>query len=443
MKNKINYQLLLIASIAIICTIMASVIIFYDAFKKQVLEDLRGYAHMLKTVYTYEDSYKEFYNPNMDNLRITVIKQDGTVTFDSQIESSQMENHLNRLEVKGAISSGEGQSIRKSETSSKDTFYVAILLEDGSILRVAKESNSSLGLFIKILPIIFAIIVALVILCIILAHYFTKSIVKPIEEMAENVDNYTVKSPYKELQPFFDRMKKQHNDILKSVMIRQDFTANVSHELKTPLTAISGYSEIIENKMATEDEIIEFASKINKSSKRLLSLINDIIKLSELDSSDLEVPFSKVNLHIAAQKCIDTLEINAQKHNITLVETGEDDCYVYGNIELVNEIIYNLTDNAIRYNNEGGMVKVLVYSVDDKIILEVKDNGIGIHKEHQDRIFERFYRVDKSRSKLTGGTGLGLAIVKHIVSKHNASIKIESEFGKGTDIKVIFNKISN
>ena len=132
-----------------------------------------------------------------------------------------------------------------------------------------------------------------------------------------------------------------------------------------------------------------------------------------------------------------------KKHNVTLVETGESNCYIYGNIELINEIIYNLTDNAIRYNNEGGTVKVFVYSNEDKVILEVKDNGIGIPKEHQDRIFERFYRVDKSRSKLTGGTGLGLAIVKHIVAKHDAKIEIESEVGKGTIIKVIFKKVNN
>lgn len=443
MKRKINFQLLLIAIIAIVCTIMASLIIYYDAFRNQVLEDLRGYVHILEKYDIYEGTHEKYYDPDTDNLRITVINQDGTVIFDSKAETSDMENHLTRPEIANAISNGEGQSIRKSKTSSKNTFYVAVKLDNGSVLRVAKESNSSLGLFIKIIPIIIVIIILLIILCIILAHYFTRSIVKPIEEMTDNIDNYTANSSYKELEPFFDRIKNQHKDILKSVMIRQDFTANVSHELKTPLTSISGYSEIIQNKMATEDEVVEFAKKINKSSKRLLTLINDIIKLSELDSTDLEVPFSKVNLNVAAEKCVSALEVNAEKHNVTLVETGESNCYIYGNIELINEIIYNLTDNAIRYNNEGGTVKVFVYSNEDKVILEVKDNGIGIPKEHQDRIFERFYRVDKSRSKLTGGTGLGLAIVKHIVAKHDAKIEIESEVGKGTIIKVIFKKVNN
>lgn len=440
MKSKINIQILLISIMAIFFTIASSIMIFYDILKKQVIEDLRGYSHIIQTLDIYEDNYKGYYDPNIDNLRLTIIQKDGTVSFDSEADASSMENHLERPEVSDAIKNGEGESVRRSVTSDKDTFYVAVTLDNGSILRVAKEASNVLSIFKKVIPAIMIIIIVLIILCIILAHYFTRSIINPIEELSEDIDEYTSSAPYKELEPFFSRIRKQHEDILKSVMVRQDFTANVSHELKTPLTAISGYSEIIENRMASDEEVIKFAGQINKSSKRLLTLINDIIKLSEFDSDDLEVPFSKVNLNVAVRKCVETLEMNAKKHKVTLDISGKD-AYIYGNIELINEIVYNLTDNAIRYNNEGGRVHVNTSFNDDNVILEVKDNGIGISKEHQDRIFERFYRVDKSRSKLTGGTGLGLAIVKHIVAKHDAKIEIESDFGRGTTIRVIFKRI--
>ena len=229
---------------------------------------------------------------------------------------------------------------------------------------------------------------------------------------------------------------------MRNANMRQEFTANVSHELKTPLTSISGYSELIESGMAAGDDAKRFAGEIHKSSQRLLSLINDIIRISELDAISTEEIFETVNLYETARSTVQMLEISAQKHSIIIDVTGSD-VNITADKQMLEELIYNLCDNAIRYNNPGGKVKVSVYTRQNngvtENVIEVADNGIGIPKEHQDRIFERFYRVDKSRSKSTGGTGLGLAIVKHIVAKHhNAHIELESELGKGTTIRVVF-----
>ena len=219
--------------------------------------------------------------------------------------------------------------------------------------------------------------------------------------------------------------------------MRQEFTANVSNELKTPLTSISGYSELIENGMATQEDTIRFAGEIHKSSQRLLTLINDIIELSELDSSESKVAMETVNIYDIAKNCVEMLKFNAKDHGVNLKFEGTP-CNITANKMMMEELVYNLLSNAIRYNREGGSATVRVNKILDRVNLEVLDTGIGISKENQKRIFERFYRVDKSRSKSTGGTGLGLAIVKHILIKHNAQLELESTEGKGTHITVIF-----
>lgn len=238
---------------------------------------------------------------------------------------------------------------------------------------------------------------------------------------------------------FMQTIKKQHQDILKNARMRQEFTANVTHELKTPLTSISGYSELIANGMATDDDVQRFAREIHHNSTRLLTLINDIIRLSELDVEEEETNFEQVDLYGIAEDCVSMCQFSADKHNVTLSAEGSQ-CFVEGDKGMLEEVVYNLCDNAIRYNKEGGTVRVMVQQEEGKVFLSVKDTGIGIPDKHQERIFERFYRVDKSRSKSTGGTGLGLAIVKHIVAKHGAEMELHSEEGRGTEIKIIFEK---
>jgi two-component system phosphate regulon sensor histidine kinase PhoR len=223
--------------------------------------------------------------------------------------------------------------------------------------------------------------------------------------------------------------------------MRQEFTANVSHELKTPLTSISGYSELIETGMAADEDVIRFAGEIHRSSNRLLTLINDIIRLSELDASPhgTDGGCDTVDLYDLAKDCVEMLSVSAKKHHVTMELCGES-CVLRSDRRMMEELLYNLCDNAIRYNKEGGTVKVEAVQKENTIRLTVEDTGIGIPKEHQERIFERFYRVDKSRSKQTGGTGLGLAIVKHIVAKQGAKLELVSEEGEGTKITVLFGK---
>lgn len=230
--------------------------------------------------------------------------------------------------------------------------------------------------------------------------------------------------------------------------IKQEFTANVSHELKTPLTSISGYAEMIENGMATGDDVSLFAGRIRRESARMLNLISDIIKLSKLDSETPSEDPGTVELLSVCRECVDMLDISAKRHEVTISLEG-DECSLKGSAPELTELVYNLIDNSIRYNHSGGKVDVKLIADPGKdggkysgasALLSVADTGIGIPEEHLSRIFERFYRVDKSRSKETGGTGLGLAIVKHVAERHNAKLEVESEPGRGTVIKVIFYK---
>ena len=437
MRKKINIQLLIIAIIAIVSTLVLVEIVSYDLFKKQVFEDLKVYSHVLKSIYNSEKEAQSYYNPENDDFRVTIIEKDGKVKYDSSADINSMENHGDRPEVIETFKNGDGQAIRKSDTIGKNTFYYAVILSDGSALRVAKETSSIWSSFKSTLPIVILIAISLFIICMILANIFTKSIVNPIDNIADNIEELEGISIYKELNPFINRINKQYENILKNAKMRQEFTANVSHELKTPLTAISGYSQLIENKMAEEKDIIRFAGEIHKNSDRLLNLINDIINLSKLDFDDINIQFEKVDIYDIAKNCIHMLEINAKENNINISLEGEA-CSILANRQMIEEVIYNLCDNAIRYSKKDGTINVSVNKINDKVVLSVKDNGIGISKEDKERIFERFYRVDKSHSKSTGGTGLGLAIVKHIIAKHNAFIELESELGKGTLIKIIF-----
>lgn len=437
MKKKINKMLVSVAGLAIVLTMVLLTTVYYDLFRRQVMEDLRGYTLLLKEYETDIDLESLSQKLENDNMRLTLIDEDGTVIFDSRANISTMENHANRPEVLEAVLKGEGQSIRHSETFSKNTFYFAVSLEEGRVLRIAKDASSIYIVFLKAFPILLVVLVILICLSFMLAKFLTAKLISPVEKLAENVEGYDNAIDYEELTPFIDMIKKQHQDIIKNAKMRQEFTANVSHELKTPLTSISGYAELIENGMASDADVTRFAKGIHKSANRLLTLINDIIRLSELDGTEEEVVFEKINLYELAEICVEMLTFNAKRHQVTITLEGSE-CYVMGNKQMLEELLFNLCDNAIRYNNAGGTVSVQVQQEEKVVILSVQDTGIGISKEHQGRIFERFYRVDKSRSKSTGGTGLGLAIVKHIVSKLDARMELDSTVGVGTNIKVFF-----
>lgn len=439
MKKKINLQFMFISAVGILLTFCLSTVIFYELFKSEVVDELKTYADVIKETQSYDQILQGEYDPDVDDLRITMIKKDGKVFYDSFADIKKMENHANRQEVRQALKHGNGKAIRTSDTLDKNTFYYAIRLDDGNILRVAKESRSIWSVFIKVTPAILILILVILAISKMLSDVLTKSLLLPIEQMSENLDHLEDITTYKELMPFINTIQEQHKNILMNAKMRQEFTANVSHELKTPLTAISGYSELIQNGMTNEEETIRFAGEIHKSAKRLLTLINDTIRLSQLDTSEQKVIYEAIDLYKIAEDCVNMLKFSAENHGITISIHGTN-AYLEGNKEMLEEVVYNLCDNAIRYNNEGGKVDVTVKPVKGKIYLCVEDNGIGISKEHQERIFERFYRVDKSRSKSTGGTGLGLAIVKHIIQQHGAHMELTSEKGKGTKIEIEFSK---
>lgn len=438
MKREINLQFMWVIIVAILSMMVLLSCVFYELFRTEVLEDLKTYTLELKSIGLFdessgitikEDEFKEF--------RITVIAKDGTVIFDNCTNIAQMDNHGTRPEVEEAFQKGQGQSVRESRTFNKSTFYYAVQLENGNVLRVAKEAESAWSIFLRAMPLVGFITVIMMVATFFLARYLTKSIVAPIEQMANDMERMESVKTYEELQPFVDTIMNQHEDIMKNAKVRQEFTANVSHELKTPLTAISGYAELIENGMATDKDIVRFSSEIHRNSNRLLTLINDIIRLSELDVVENDPIKEEVDLFEIGQTQVDMLQFSAEKHNVDLTMKGQHGI-VYANKMMMEELVYNLIDNAIRYNQKQGWVVVTVDKDADVVRLTVEDNGIGISEENQERIFERFYRVDKSHSRKIGGTGLGLAIVKHIVAKHQASIEVDSEIDKGTKIMVTF-----
>ena len=507
MQYKINIQFTIITLISIILCTCITAYVFYGALNREVFLDLKLYAEMLASEDLLSDSKLNI----PDGIRVTLIDNDRNALYDSMTDVTALENHNKRPEVIDAFRSGEGQARRRSSTLSNDAYYYAIKLDKGYVLRVAKEGSSLTSLITSILPMLAVLLILLSIIFIGFSRVMTNNIVRPISQLAVDTANVNEDEIYPELRPFVKKIQSQHEEILKDATMRQEFTANVSHELKTPLTAISGYSELLENGMIPPDQVSTYAKQIHKNSARLLTLINDIIKLSELDSVKSDIS-ETVSLTEITQQCLGTLEFQAEQQNISLhldvinetskdsshvrrlkvsdpqlytethrdsnqvhrlkvgdpqlyTETHRDSnqvcrlkvsdsqqytetyqksdevrCLTVGDPRLYEELIYNLCDNAVRYNNPGGHVYVTLREEADEIILIVRDTGIGIPKPDQERIFERFYRVDKSRSKQTGGTGLGLAIVKHIVEHLGARIELESETGMGTEIRVHFMK---
>ncbi len=437
MKKKIGIKMMMIATVAIFATLFLANIAFYQSFEQQIFSDLKAYAHIIESKRDVTVESLENMDFGGEDIRVTLIDPDGVVLYDSFVSASSMDNHMDRPEFVQAVQDGEASVRRESDTIQKNSFYYAVCLPDQEVLRLSREADSVISFLLRISPPLFLVIFALWIVCIVLSKVLTNNLMGPIEQMANHLDDLEYVESYDELVPFIRLIKKQHEDIVKNASMRQDFTANVSHELKTPLTAISGYSELIENGMATEADIQRFAGEIHHSASRLLTLINDTIRLSQLDAAEDTSSVEEVNLYSVADTCVNMLKINAENHNVSISLTGKPEV-IRADRQMIEELVYNLCDNAIRYNNKDGYVLVSVGELKNEKYLRVKDTGIGIAKEHQERIFERFYRVDKSRSKSTGGTGLGLAIVKHIIAKCNARMELSSEPGEGTEVTIYF-----
>lgn len=475
--------------------------------------------------------------------RITLIAADGSVLFDSYADEDDLDNHLSRPEIADALSAGSGQAERLSDTFGARSYYSALRLDDGSVLRIGGTSKSVLGIIGNALVWIVVVSAFVLLITVLAASLLTGTIIRPINKIDLNAP--LAAPAYDELSPLLLRMEKQNARIHKQIrelskqreefhyitgnmseglvifdcgaqpvfedsaadgcasylklsrdlhyirtveaaldgrpavaemerngrlyrlsatpverredsryaavlfivdvtdreraeQLRKEFSANVSHELKTPLTTIMGYAEIIGNGIARTEDIPEFAGKIRLEAARLLSLIEDIIKLSRLDENELTSRFEPVELAEVCRSVVKKLSDKAQKADVSLTFAGSP-CVVNGIESILYEILFNLTDNAIIYNRKGGEVRLSLTEAGGRATVVVEDTGIGIAHEHIDRIFERFYRVDKSHSRETGGTGLGLSIVKHGALLHGASLKLESEPGEGTRVTLTFN----
>lgn len=550
MTKKIFKSILLVAGAVLIASIVIIMGVLYQYFgtvqESQMKDELS-----ISAVAVEDDGVDYLSQLKSNRYRITWIKADGTVIYDTVTGADTMENHSDREEVRQALSSGEGEGTRYSSTLLEKTMYCAKRLNDGTVLRISMSRASAGALAFGMLqPLLIVLIVAFA-LSGVLASRLSKRIVKPLNELdlEHPLDNDT----YDEISPLLNRINLQHKEIkaqlkeleqkkdeieqitanmneglvlldnngiilsinpsaqkiletdkscegkdfltvdrshdmslainkalikgkseihsersgfeyqfdisriqsngktIGAVILifditerefaersRREFTANVSHELKTPLQGIIGSAELIENGMVKEEDMPRFVGHIKQEAKRLVVLIEDIIRLSQLDE-ETEMETTSTDLFEVANEVKSNLEKTAAEKSISLELSGNK-VEVVGVKRLLYEIIYNLCDNAVKYTNNGGKVAISISETDENAVIGVKDNGIGIAPEHQNRIFERFYRVDKSHSKASGGTGLGLSIVKHAVQYHNGTIKLESSLGNGTEIKVIIPK---
>lgn len=487
---------------------------------------------------------------DVGNYRITWIDTDGTVLFDSESDTADMENHLQREEVKEALHEGTGESTRYSDTLLKRSLYCAQRLPNGTVIRLSLAQNTLLMLFLGMIKPICLIFLLALGLSLLLASRLSKKIVNPLNEL--NLDEPLSNHGYDELSPLLRRLSAQQNQIRqqseallqkqqefeavttgmtegivllnnkrvilsinpaarrlfgtdpscvgefilsvnrspelhelllkagdgkyaervmdldggmyqldaspilsdgkvsgtvlllldvtekeKAEQMRREFTANVSHELKTPLHTISGCAELMSNGMVKPEDMGKFSRQIYADAQRMIHLVEDIIKLSRLDEGACDMTRERVDLYALAGETVRSLMPVAHVSHVSITLEGQN-AFLDAIPQLLQGIIYNLCDNAIKYNRKGGSVTVSVAKDAQFVRLTVADTGIGIPAEHQERIFERFYRVDKSHSKEIGGTGLGLSIVKHAARLHNASIELHSTPGKGTSITILF-----
>lgn len=426
-------------TVAILATTLLLSWVNYEMFKGRVMDDLEAYGRMFAVEMNGEAETQSALHSLEEDIRVTLVHADGTVYYDNFADPNAMDNHADRPEIRQALENGSGSDIRNSSTVDQSAFYYAVRLKNGDVMRLAQEASNIWSVYFRSMPLIVLLAAGMACVSLYLAHLLTARLVQPIERMTAHLNNVSGVARYPELEPFMDMIEQQHEEILRSANMRVEFTANVSHELKTPLTSISGYAELIESGMAQGEQAKTFAAEIHKSANRLLTLINDIIRLSQMDAPMPDLKFEPVDLAQIAANTFEQLEMSARKADVTL-QLDAKPAMVEADRQMMDELLYNLCDNAIRYNVHGGSVKLEVRPIRDKVIVCVQDTGIGISPENQEHVFERFYRVDKSRSKATGGTGLGLAIVKHIAVKHNAQIELESELGRGTKISVIFER---
>ena len=453
MKDRIRYSLIYMGVIAALLAVYFTMRVFEGEMADQLKSQLRENLRLIETAYVFDTLGSEpqkLAKFASKDLRITLIDSKGGILYDSDAEAVKMENHNDREEVIDAFAKGIGEDLRYSSTLQAKVFYFAKRLNDGHVLRLGMRQANLQQVFSKTIPYLVALLAAIVAAAILIAIGLSRAFISPLQKLVDQLGTpewMKIENVYKEIAPLVNTIRKQDlelqltieqlsNEKQKITHLKDEFTANASHELKTPLTSISGYAELIENDMAKPEDVKVFAGKIHKEARRLQSIANDIITLSKLDGQQGELfdLNEKVRLWNVAHSCVEDLTLNANKKSVQLALEGDKAAEIQGNSKLLYEMVFNLVDNSIRYTEPGGKVAVVV----EPGAIVVKDTGIGIPEECQSRIFERFYRVDKSRSKETGGTGLGLAIVKHIAEVLHATIHLNSTVGLGTEVRIGF-----
>jgi len=542
----INFLALILLCALLLSASVSSIV--YNAIRNREMDAIKDRAILAADLLNKAVDVVNFYdyvNHDIDVARITIIAPDGTVLLDNKAVAASLENHGDRYEFRQALQTGHGEATRYSSTLGADTYYYAIRLDDGNVLRVSKTMSRISGVFTAMLPAIAGVTLLVLILANIVARRLTRNILAPLNSIDFDGDNQNI---YDELLPYVKKIDQQKREITQQIALlqnradtieaitgnmkegfilidkggvilsvnksaseifrekdmagqnilhacrdmdfqagvkkclsgtnadiifqhggkiydvffshvrdsdkitggviflldisdkheaekqRREFSANVSHELKTPLTTISALAEMMENGMAQEGNIKAFAGKITTQTKRLINVIEDIIKLSEFDEGEIVAEYSDFDLYELVQSVVSVLQEQADNKQVTVNISSE--CFrVTANRQMIDELLYNLIDNAIKYNRDGGTVTITLSEENEFTKIAVADTGIGIPAEHHIRVFERFYRVDKSRSKKTGGTGLGLSIVKHIAEHHGGRAALTSAEGAGTTVE--------
>ena len=439
MRKKIQRSMVMVLAVTLLLSYIILTLITYNRNLDTLEAEVRQEAKYIQAAINISGAE---YLEEMDGVdwttRVTQIDENGDVLYDTRRDSSTLENHSGRKEVREALAEGEGEDVRMSDTVGQEMYYYALLLDDGTVLRASKSMDGLVRTALGNLPVMAGLAAIMLILAYFMAKWQTRRLVKPIYDLdlEHPLDNET----YDELTPFLEAMDRQNKEKEAVSNMRKEFSANVSHELKTPLTSISGYAEIMKNGMVRPQDIPLFSERIYKEARRLITLVEDIIKLSKLDEESVELEKQDVDLYELTREIISRLSPQASQKSIRMEVTGEPVKY-FGIRQILDEMIYNVCENAIKYNNEYGRVSVWVGNTLDGPKITVSDTGIGIPEEHHERIFERFYRVDKSHSKERGGTGLGLSIVKHGALLHGAKVSVESTPGRGTRIEMQFPKV--
>lgn len=389
-------------------------------------------------------------NPQM---RFTVITVGGEVCADSNVQdTSNMENHSGRKEFMDAAKYGNGYAKRYSETLEVDMFYAAALSSDGKyLLRVALPYTGTGEYVAMMMPAFFMSFLSAIGIGAVFAAGLSRHMIKPVKDIAREMSHLQdmdyefqfQSGNYEELDVIVDTTKKMATDVKDYIkqlelekQVRQEFFSNASHELKTPLTSIKGYTELLENGMAADEAAgKEFLARIRREAENMTSLINDILMISRLETKEAEVVMSEVRMDSLLKEIMEELQMLAVKQQVEITWESKEIVF-YANPQQLKELISNLAANAIQYNRIGGKVHVSVDKVREEIIIQVFDTGMGIPEESLPRVFERFYRVDKGRSKKAGGTGLGLSIVKHVVGYYGGTIDVQSKTDIGTTFTV-------